>query len=424
MLLAVVLAGGAFAAVPPRDASADALSDAIAKQKALEQQIAASKARIAALAASQAALSVSLSSTKATLADLNVNLAEVKTEIVQMTVTVAEAQASVDELDATIGSLDRQIEDLESQQRTKQDQLDARLETLASRIRDAYDTDRTSLLEALLSGSDFTDVLTEVGYHLDVAEQDKKLAEQIVADREVLAVIGQTVADSRTQADAMRTEAAAQKAELDGELADLADAKASLAALEAETARLLAEQQQQYAQMAKDKAAIEASLAAQLKAEKELDALIAKLLAQMNGIPAEFKGKFIWPMRGIITQEFGCTGFYLEPPYGDCAHFHRGIDIATTLYTPIKAAAAGKVMWAGKSPYDSSWVVIIAHAKNLVSYYYHIDNYTHPPAVKAGDYVAQGQVIAYEGLTGNTTGPHLHWGVQLNGTWTNPRWFL
>jgi len=44
--------------------------------------------------------------------------------------------------------------------------------------------------------------------------------------------------------------------------------------------------------------------------------------------------------------------------------------------------------------------------------------------VRVGQYVAKGQHIAYEGMTGNTTGPHLHWAVQLNDNWVNPRLFL
>jgi murein DD-endopeptidase MepM/ murein hydrolase activator NlpD len=59
-----------------------------------------------------------------------------------------------------------------------------------------------------------------------------------------------------------------------------------------------------------------------------------------------------------------------------------------------------------------------------VSWYGHIDNKSHPPAVHAGQYVSKGQIIAYEGMTGYTTGPHLHWAVQLDGAWVNPRLFL
>jgi len=424
LLLAVTLAGGLFVGVPPRNASADALSDAYAKQKALQAQIDASKAKIASLAAHQATLSGQLSSTKTTLASLNVDLAAVKTEVVSMTVDVGQAQASVDEFQATVAGLDRQIADLESQERAKRNALDVRIATLSERIRLAYDTDRTSLLEALLSGRDFTDVITEVGYHLDVAEQDRTLADQIVADQRVLAVIRETVVSTRRQADQMRAFAAVQAAALDAQFAELKDAREQLAKLEARTRELLAQQEATFSQITTDKVALQAELAAQLKAQQDLDKLIQKLLAEAGGIPAEYKGSFIWPVRGIITQEFGCTGFYLEPPYGNCAHFHKGIDIAAPMYTPIKAAAPGKVIFVGKSPYSTAWMVVIAHASNLASWYVHIDNKTYPPIVKVGQFVAQGQVIAYIGMTGMTTGPHLHWAVQLNNLYVNPRLFF
>jgi len=131
----------------------------------------------------------------------------------------------------------------------------------------------------------------------------------------------------------------------------------------------------------------------------------------------------MWPMSGVITQNFGCTGFWAEPAYGNCAHFHRGIDIANAMDTPIHAAGPGKVIWAGRSPYDTAWIVIIAHSSHLVTWYGHIDN-SPGPVVHAGQYVAKGQLIAYEGCTGNCTGPHLHWAVQLNGNWVNPRLFV
>ena len=65
-------------------------------------------------------------------------------------------------------------------------------------------------------------------------------------------------------------------------------------------------------------------------------------------------GRFAWPASGIVTQEFGCTGFYLEPPRGSCAHFHDGIDIANGSGTPIRAAGDGVVAFVGWNPYDGS----------------------------------------------------------------------
>jgi murein DD-endopeptidase MepM/ murein hydrolase activator NlpD len=53
-----------------------------------------------------------------------------------------------------------------------------------------------------------------------------------------------------------------------------------------------------------------------------------------------------------------------------------------------------------------------------------VDNRSHPPKVRAGEYVSKGEVIAYVGMTGWTTGPHLHWAAQMGDTWVNPRLFL
>jgi murein DD-endopeptidase MepM/ murein hydrolase activator NlpD len=429
-VLALVLVssfGGLLLSSTPTPVSADALSDAYAKQKALERLIAAQKAALRTLAANQAALSTRISGTRSSLNEINANLLTVKTQIVGMVVDVARSQASVDELEATAAQLDRELADVEAEEATKQAALDASKALLASRIREAYNTDRTPILDTLLSSGDFTDVLTEVGYHLDFAQQDKLLADQIVADQQVLDVLHQNVVLARDQTNQLHDLAAAGKAELDQQLSALAAERKQLAAMEAQTATLLNQQQTAFAQLQYNKAKLAAALAAQVAAQKKLEALIAKLVAEAlakGGIPSIYNGSLNWPMSGSVTQEFGCTGFWAEPPLGNCAHFHRGIDIATTLYTPINAAGAGKVIWAGRSPYDTAWIVIIAHSSHLVTWYGHVANGAHAPAVQAGQYVAQGQVIAYDGMTGNTTGPHLHWAVQLDGNWVNPRLFL
>ena len=424
MLIVVALAGGMFATVPPAPASADALSNAYAQQRALQRQIASQKAAIAALTASQSALSSKLSNTKATLTSVVSDLNVVRVDIVAMTVAVAQAQSSVDEMEATVAQLDSELADLERQERAKSDQLDARKAILADRIRSAYDTDRTSLFASLLSSGNFTDVLSEVSYHLDFADQDKALAEQIASDQQVLGVMHQTTDMARFQADQLRQQAAAQKASLDAQLADLAAAKAKLLDLQKQYEGLLAAQQAQYVQLAQSKAKLAAQLAAEAAAMKKLDALIDKLVLQamqQGGIPSRYSGSLRWPMPGVVTQNFGCTGFYMEPPLGSCAHFHTGIDIANTSGTPIRAAGPGKVVFAGRSPYDPAYIVIIAHASNLVTWYAHVQ--TNIP-VHVGQFVSAGQVIAFEGCTGWCTGPHLHWAVRLNSTWVNPRLFL
>lgn len=429
VLLFIVLStfGGLFTSIAPRTASADELSDAYARQQRLQKYISQQKASIDALTESQATLSRKISSTKTTLSEVNANLLAVKTQLVQMVVEVAQSQNAVDELVATAGRLDAELLQIEAEEAAKRADLDESKAVLSARIRDAYDTDRTSMIETFLSGDDFTDVLTEVGYVLDFAEQDKILAEKIVSDQEVLEILHENVLMARDQTQELHALAAESKVELDKQKAGLDAQRAELARLEAETKRLLAAQQAAYEKMLRQKNKVAAQLAAAREAQAQLEKLINKLVRealQRGGIPSQYNGTLAWPMAGQITQEYGCTGFSWEPPVGNCDHFHQGIDIANEMYTPIRAAGAGRVVWAGRSPYDPAWIVIIAHSSELVSWYGHVDDGRHPPKVREGEYVNKGQIIAYEGMTGWTTGPHLHWAVQLGGNFVNPRLFL
>jgi murein DD-endopeptidase MepM/ murein hydrolase activator NlpD len=426
LLFAVSTFGGLFTTAPARPTRADELDDAYNRQKQLEKLIASQKSSIRDLAANQAALSSKISKTKSSLAEINANLLAVKTQIVAMTVDVARSQNAVDEITATAASLDAELLRIQAEEVRKTAELEARKALLAARIVEAYDTDRTSMLETFLSGGDFTDVMTNVSYHLEFAEQDRELAEQITADQAVLKVLHANVEMAQAQTEELHALAKKSKTVLDKQMAELAAARKELARLEAETAELLRQQQLAYAKMVRDKRLLANSLAKQLEAERKLEALIKRLVREAlakGGIPSQYNGTFDWPMAGRISQEFGCTGFSWEPAYGNCDHFHRGIDIVNAKYTPIRAAAPGRVLIAGLSPYDPAWIVVIAHSERLVTWYGHVDNVKRP-VVEVGEYVTKGQVIAYEGTTGNSTGPHLHWAVQLDDTWVNPRLFL
>ena len=134
-------------------------------------------------------------------------------------------------------------------------------------------------------------------------------------------------------------------------------------------------------------------------------------------------GAWMAPVLGEMTQGFGQTTYWGEPSrvYGGVyyAHFHDGVDIATAMYSPIVAAAPGRVVWVGHLP-DGAMVVIIAHIGGLVSLYAHLDDRIAPPRVAAGDQVREGQIIGAIGMTGMTTGPHVHFVVWRNGELIDP----
>lgn len=128
----------------------------------------------------------------------------------------------------------------------------------------------------------------------------------------------------------------------------------------------------------------------------------------------------VWPLDGPITQGFGPTDFSLEPPRcyeGTCyAHFHTGIDIAAPLGTPVRAVAVGQVTVAGRLS-DGAVVVEIEHQPDVFSLYGHFQP---DLAVHVGESVVAGQVIGQVGLTGVTTGPHLHFEIDASGVPIDP----
>jgi murein DD-endopeptidase MepM/ murein hydrolase activator NlpD len=127
-----------------------------------------------------------------------------------------------------------------------------------------------------------------------------------------------------------------------------------------------------------------------------------------------------WPLDGPITQGFGPTDFSAEPPRcfdGHCyAHFHDGIDIAAALGTPVRAVATGRVTLAGRLS-DGAVVVEIEHSPDVMSLYGHLNPTL---SVREGDSVVAGQVVGSVGLTGNTTGPHLHFAIYASGAPVDP----
>ena len=122
------------------------------------------------------------------------------------------------------------------------------------------------------------------------------------------------------------------------------------------------------------------------------------------------KGRFIWPVRGKVTQEFGMRG----------AMKHDGIDIASPLETPIRASNSGKVLYSGDEIKGFGNIIIIKHSEGFITVYAHNEtNY-----VAEGDKVGRGQIIGRVGKTGRASGPHLHFEIRKNNRAVDPRILL
>jgi murein DD-endopeptidase MepM/ murein hydrolase activator NlpD len=429
LVLAIPLVLGLLgSSVSPQVVHGDDLSDAKARQSALKAEVAAQKARMSALNDLQNGLAAEISDTKSQLAKVGADLTAVRKKIVTMESKIEVVKEAYANLVLQVQYMDIELARVSAQEEAKRAQLGERRALLAERVRSAYDTDRTSPLETFLSGGTFTDILSEMSYYIDVGEQDQALADQIAQDKETLAAIHQTVADTRDRSNELRQETAAQKRALDKSLLDLKETKAALAKLEKAVAKTLREQKARYAALKRSKAnaaaIISKAAADQRRLAKTIDNLIARQISRGN-IPSEYNGTMRWPMDEFtISGDFGCSSFAYYAPGNGCAHFHNGIDLVGAYGAPVKAAAPGTVVYVGwnwaDGP-DPAWIVVIAHSGSLKTWYAHMQP---KRPVEVGQSVRKGQIIGYEGDTGHATGAHLHWMVELNGNFVNPRLFL
>jgi len=297
------------------------------------------------------------------------------------------------------------------------------------------------------------DELTALGSEIVAAQKDLEDVEADIARLEALSKERHAIRDRLTR-DALRLlslgdpslvslsdaqrEALGELRQLD---AALRDSRARLAERVDELGRVreTAAVKQAQIQRLRDRARISASAATAGDSEKRaaevalLQALardatvaqtaLAQLVANAMAPSGDAPSAWVMPTRGVITQAFGPTTFALEMPrtYRGVSypHFHDALDIAAPLGTPVVAAADGRVTFVGHLP-DGAMVVILSHAGGLVSVYAHVDDTFARPTVRIGDTVRAGQVIGFVGVTGITTGPHLHFSVLRAGEPIDP----
>ncbi len=145
---------------------------------------------------------------------------------------------------------------------------------------------------------------------------------------------------------------------------------------------------------------------------KDIERELARLSGSYKGtLGSKWRGKLIRPCGGRVTSPFG----WRTHPIFHTRRFHTGVDFGVPMNTPVKAAADGIVIFAGwKGAYGRC--VIIDHGSGISTVYGHLNSFK----VHKGSKVRQGQVIAYSGNTGLSTGPHLHFEVREHGKPVNP----
>jgi murein DD-endopeptidase MepM/ murein hydrolase activator NlpD len=383
----------AIAALGPNQphATADAITDKIGVAKkglANDKAIMASLRNELAAAANQETLLVkAIADLDAQIASLNTQVANAQAQLAAVAAQLTAAQASLVATQLRLAADRRQL------------QLEIVVMYKAQNASNSFSN--------FLNSGDFNSLWQHV---LDVhrlGESEQRLIDAVTTEEwNVQAEVAQISLDKAQKTQALAT--------LDG---IVAQTNAALAAKQQSQQNLLALQ-------ARD----QANLAAATKQAAEAAAQIAALQVQEAAALAAGggNGHFAWPETGPINLGFGCTTFGFEPPpqpwWGypcSTGHFHTGIDIGAPYGNNVTAADSGIAhLYQDFSGYGN--YIIIVHGNGWVTLYGHLAGW----AIRDGQTVHRGQLIGYEGSTGNSSGPHLHFEIDLNNRPVNPLAYL
>lgn len=385
LALALALATSASAQTPESD------------KAAVDARIAALQAEIASSKAQEGVLTSQLSAVVAELEDAQAAVDTAQSSVSTLEAELSTAQARLDELTALLARQTKRLERLQTQYAKAVGILEAR-------VRAAYIDEPPDVLAFLVSATSFDEILDSVELISRIGAQDRRIARQvekarIAAAAERKATIGTrrlqaatvSVIGSRTE------EARVARDQLAGDrdrLATVQDLKTSALTNTRQT-------REEYVREVEALAAESAALAAQIRDAQEG--------AGSTGTGQASAAGFVWPCDGVVVSGFGMRW----------GRMHEGLDIGCANVTPNRAAASGTVIHAGwLGGYGN--LVVIDHGNGLSTAYAHASSIL----VGVGQTVSQGETVSLVGSTGNSSGPHLHFEVRVNGQAVDPLLYL
>jgi murein DD-endopeptidase MepM/ murein hydrolase activator NlpD len=319
---------------------------------------------------------------------------------------IAAQQALIAKTQAAIDDLDRKIRFTEASLTRLHAEMSVRGALLNQRLRYVDDHGSVNYVELILTANTFNDLMNRMVGTEQVAASDRRLIDDIGVER---AQFEQTNAELGNQ----RNEVAALLQQLQATQAELQKNQATQKAALAQQQKLEAQLSDQYRQLEAQRKAIDAQVAT---LAQKYDAAAA---AHGGGT-----GQFEWPEPacyfGCISQPFGCVTLWLEMYDPSCPYPHRkhtGLDIAGPNRTQIVAADTGIIyFYPGSIGYGN--MILMIHGNGYSTVYGHLAAYQ--PGLVSGQIVARGDLIGFEGSTGWSTGPHLHFEIRVNNDPRNP----
>ena len=345
---------------------------------------------------------------------------ELQNEMEEIEKSKDETLVYIEKLDKKSAALEESLVDLKNRINKSSEELDAastelkeaetteekQYSTMKKRIKYMYENGTQDYLEILFSSRDISDLLNRTEYIGKISSYDQSIFENY---KEIKQQITQKKSEIEARLSELKELQAEETAEKDTLTALTKNKKEELRKYN-EKLDISQEKSAEYARQAAE---------AEAEVEKLLQERQAEIDRQnsMGSGNSGGDGSLRWPLSisGRISSGFGKR----SSPTAGASTYHKGLDIAAPAGTPIVAAAEGKVVTAAYSSSAGNYVMI-SHGNSLYTVYMHCSRL----AVKEGDMVGSGQVIAYVGSTGISTGAHLHFGVSKNGSYVDPQIYV
>lgn len=320
---------------------------------------------------------------------------EIAVKLHTIQVELDAANAELDRIHSEEDKVNAQIKQIELELEAARKQLLERQDLLNKRIRAIYIHGQLNYLEVIMGSKNFSDFANRLELLKRVIRSDYNLIQDIRVRQE--------------QIQAKMNELSLQKQELEKLAAEATKAQQAIEMKRAEQQAVM------------DSAKAQRDAAEQM--EQDLIASSERIRQQIQarqggGMKPQVIGSGIlgYPCSGPITSPFG---YRIHPIFGTTI-YHSGIDIGVDEGTPVHAADSGVVIYSGSGLTGYGNVVIIDHGNGLSTLYAH----NSALLVSEGESVSKGQVVAYSGMTGYATGPHVHFEVRVNGSPTDPMGYL
>ena len=340
--------------------------------------------------------------------DVSAKLKQIQADLDAANARLQSIQTKQAEINAQIAQTQNEIVKMEAYLKTRQDVLNRR-------VRAIYMHGQLNYLEVILGANSFSDFANRVELLKRVIRSDYNLILEIQKQKAAIEAKKAQLEEDKRQLDALAAEAEKTRQEI---AKKKAEQQKVLDAAKSNKAAAAQMEQDLNAQLASVRNLIQQRLAAAEAARQAAQQQSASDDEGGGGSDDNYvqgTGAMGWPCSGPITSPFG----YRTHPIFGTTIFHAGIDIGVDYGTPIHAADSGVVVYSGWiSGYGNA--VIIDHGGGISTLYGHNQSL----AVSEGQSVSKGSVIAYAGSTGNSTGPHCHFEVDVNGSPVNPMGYL